>query len=150
MQQTTTYKLNKPESTDTFSVSPLNENADKLEAQLARLDGADAAETTARQALDARVTALEVHKVVFGTYTGTSQAQIIELGFTPIAVLCSSVKEVGQTQTCLIVTGNYVVGGSDWDPPFTIVEGGFRLGKSYSSTAPFNKGSLAYNYVAFG
>lgn len=73
MQQTTTYKLNKPESTDTFSVSPLNENADKLEAQLARLDGADAAETAARQALDQRVTALEVQKMYFGTYVGTGE-----------------------------------------------------------------------------
>lgn len=142
------------EKEDKFSPDPLNENVQRVEAELAALDAAEAAEAAARAAetaaLDQRVTALEVHKIVFGTYTGTSAAQIIELGFTPIAVLCSSVKEVAQTQTCLIVTGNYVVGGSDWDPPFTIVEGGFRLGKSHDSTAPFNKGSLTYNYVAFG
>ena len=40
MQQTETYKLNKPEQDDVFSTAPLNENADKLESELTRVDAA--------------------------------------------------------------------------------------------------------------
>lgn len=150
MQLTERFKLSKIESGDPFLPNDLNNGTGQVEEALRIAHMGAVEEHQKQEALDQRVTALEVHKIVFGTYEGTSKAQIIELGFTPVAVLCSSVKEVGQTQTCLIVTGNYVVGGSDWDPPFTIVEGGFRLGKSNGSTAPFNKGSLIYNYAAFG
>lgn len=40
MQQTETYKLNKPETTDPLTPAPLNENADKLESELTRVDAA--------------------------------------------------------------------------------------------------------------
>ena len=40
MQQTQNYKLNKPETTDPFTPAPLNENADKLESELTRVDAA--------------------------------------------------------------------------------------------------------------
>ena len=140
MQQTTTYKLNKPESTDTFSVSPLNENADTLEAQLARLDGADAAETAARQeadaALDQRVTALEVHKVVVGTYLGNggtsgTGSQDVDLGFTPVAVFLHNTSTVllatsRSGMACLSLTGNGIHVYGD-----------------------FNRSGYGYTYLAF-
>ena len=57
MQQTNQYKLNLIEKTDTFSPDPLNENAEKVEAQLAAetlaRTAADTAETQARTAADA-------------------------------------------------------------------------------------------------
>ena len=57
MQQTNQYKLNLIEKTDTFSPDPLNENTEKVEAQLAAetlaRTAADTAETQARTAADA-------------------------------------------------------------------------------------------------
>ena len=64
MQQTKTYKLNLIETSDTFSPDPLNENTEKLEAEVS-------AEAAARQssdaALEARVTVLEARRFVAGT-----------------------------------------------------------------------------------
>ena len=56
MQQTQTYKLNKPGIDDPLAIAPLNENADALERELTRVD-------TEKAALDARVTVLEADKV---------------------------------------------------------------------------------------
>lgn len=145
MQQTTTYKLNKPESTDTFSVSPLNENADKLEAQLARLDGADAAETAARQALDQRVTALEVQKMYFGTYVGTGENQFLDLGFTPKAFLSCDHNLGGAV--AFVTRGNpmYFVNHNSY--VCEIVTNGVQF--RYMGTAPiYNLKNNTYSYIA--
>lgn len=85
MQQTQTYKLNLIETSDTFSPAPLNENAQKVEAQFSAEAAARAAETAA---LDQRVTVLEAKKIVAGTYTGDGviTGQTINLGFTPRVV----------------------------------------------------------------
>lgn len=94
MQQTAKYKLNLIEKSDTFSPDPLNQNTQKVEnalsAATAHADAGDKAEAAARAALAQRVTALEAHKMVVGTYTGngsTTDGQTINLGFTPAAVL---------------------------------------------------------------
>lgn len=150
MQQTEKYKLNKPESTDTFSVSPLNENADTLEAQLARLDGADAAETAARTAetaaLDARVTALEVHKIAVGAYEGKGSEQIIELGFTPAAVLVSKCVD---NCTGMAVTGHQY--GYESHMLIAVAENGFKVGSSLNTGGfNFNTAGVRYHYIAFG
>lgn len=76
MQKTETYKLNLIEMDDTFSPQPLNENAQKLEDAL----------SGAVDALDRRVAALEAHKLVTGSYTGTGGAKTIPLGFDPVLV----------------------------------------------------------------
>lgn len=54
MQQTKTYKLNKPGKDDTFSPDPLNENADKLETALNDLSAADKTLNGAVAAAEAR------------------------------------------------------------------------------------------------
>ena len=88
MQQTETYKLNLIETSDTFSPDPLNQNTQKIEEVMSAETAQRAAETAA---LDNRVTALELHKVAVGTYTGnattTSKTQTISLGFAPRVVL---------------------------------------------------------------
>lgn len=136
MQQTEKYKLNKPESTDTFSVSPLNENADTLEAQLARLDGADAAETAARTAadtaLDARVTALELKKVAVGSYRGNGGNQTIDLGFTTAAAI------VGGTSLTLVATKAMSAAGVN------LTASGFGV------YGELNRANQGYSYVVFG
>ena len=92
MQQTTQYKLNKPEADDPIAVAPLNENADKIEAALLAeaqtRAAAHQAETQARAkadtALAQRVTALEAKHLVLYSYTGNGAAdRFFPLGFTP-------------------------------------------------------------------
>ena len=146
MQQTETYKLNKPESTDTFSVGPLNENADTLEVQLARLDGADAAETAARQALDQRVTALEVQKIFFGEVLGSNTDKTVDLGVTPKAVLLKDRMYGGYT---LLAVGDKCTGGGNagGDTLMKIVENGFYIYATPSGYF-FYEGKH-YNYIAF-
>lgn len=147
MQQTTTYKLNKPESTDTFSVSPLNENADKLETQLARLDGADAAEADARQeadaALDARVTLLEAKKIVVGTYVGedavsSAKPHVVSLDFTPFAVIVQGGNAI---VTIMAIQG--AAGSSLW-----ILDGGFAVMRG--QTSDLDAKNAIYRFLAFG
>ena len=85
MQQTETYKLNKPGIDDPLAIAPLNENADTLERELTRVD-------TEKAALDARVTVLEADKVrlILGSYVGSGkndkETQNVQLGTTPKAV----------------------------------------------------------------
>ena len=85
MQQTTQYKLNKPEADDPIAVAPLNENADKIEAALLAeaqtRAAAHQAETQARAKAD---TALEAKHIVLYTYAGdNSLDRFFPLGFTP-------------------------------------------------------------------
>lgn len=82
MQQTETYKLNKPEMSDSFSPTPLSENADKLESELARVDAVAADH-------EQRVIKLEGCRIIIGTYQRyiTNDGQIINLGGRPAAVL---------------------------------------------------------------
>ena len=85
MQQTKTYKLNLIETSDTFSPDPLNENTEKLEAEVSAEAAARAAGDAA---LDQRVTVLEGHKIVSGIYIGDDANQrVFPLGFTPKIVL---------------------------------------------------------------
>lgn len=74
MQQTDKYKLNKPGVDDPITPVPLNENMDKIEAAL--LTKADAA-------LEQRVTVLEAHKVMVGSYIGDGTTRVIDLGYNP-------------------------------------------------------------------
>ena len=82
MQQTETYKLNKPGIDDPLAIAPLNENTDTLDAALAALD-----ETAAD--LTQRMIALENCRMVAGWYQGNGDNNgiTIDLGERPAAVL---------------------------------------------------------------
>ena len=56
MQQTQTYKLNKPGIDDPLAIAPLNENADALDAAL--------------NGLNQRILTLENCRILLGTYYG--------------------------------------------------------------------------------
>ncbi len=79
MQQTEKYKLNLIESSDPFLPDGLNQNTLKLEEVVSQhLEG-----------MDRRVTVLEAHKVVCGSYIGTrtssgNQKQVVPVGFRPL------------------------------------------------------------------
>ncbi len=74
MQQTETYKLNKPEMSDLMSLAPLNENMDKVEGALT--------------ALTARTVTLENLRIMVGRYVGggNNTGTLINLGARPVAV----------------------------------------------------------------
>lgn len=139
MQQTQNYKLNKPETSDLFTPIPLNENADKLDAALARMDGAAAG-------LDQRVQVLELRHFTVGTYAGDdTESRVIDLGFTPQAVF---VFRAYSDEMPLAVTGYpaYVrPSSSSHYVAFSIVENGFQTG-----WIGYNARNSNYSYFAFG
>ena len=157
MQQTTKYKLNLIEKSDTFSPDPLNQNTQKVEnalsAATAHTDAGDRAEASARASADAalaqRVTALEAHHIYVGTYTGngsTTDGQTINLGFTPAAVLLCNYN----TQNFHMLTEeNYVAGSSPGTIFYytRIVEGGFWT-KTGSPYGIWNEKNAKYHFIA--
>lgn len=132
MQQTETLKLNLIETGDPISPAPINENAEKLEAALAALDGTAAD-------LQGRVTVLEAKKMVVGTYEGTGSyglgSQTIKLGFSPLALIVSCYNNAGM-----------VIRDSPTDQ-LEITATGFVA--SNSSGIDFNNDSTTYRYIAF-
>lgn len=143
MQQTNKYQLNLIETSDPFSPVPLNENAGILEAQLARLDGADAALEARADGLEGRVTALEVHKMAVGNYVGNkgfsdSSWRTFELGFTPILVIV----QLATSTRCSIIAKNQV------HTSLAIIENGFQVRNVDS--AEYNYSSYKYFYFALG
>lgn len=140
MQQTETYKLNKPGIDDPLAIAPLNENMDKLEAAII-------AESETRQdetaALDLRVSAMEIHKIAIGGYYGEEvNGKTVNLGFTPKFVLIGGADD----HVCGLITEKYPcqedVRGAVCGK---IVENGFLL----SGGRPLAGGGYRYNYVAF-
>ena len=133
MQQTQTYKLNLLETSDAFSPSPLNENMEKVETKLAALDGTAADHET-------RITALEVKKMVVGTYAGNGSygkgSQGIELGFSPLALIVC-----GYNYTSVALRGSP-------NSQLEITETGF-VAHNGSNGMHFNNYPSIYNYIAF-
>lgn len=89
MQQTKKYKLNLIEPSDPFLPDGLNANTQRIEDVLIdRMEGS-------LDAMDARVTLLEAHKMAFGSYNGTwtptypyeNLTQFISIGFIPRFVM---------------------------------------------------------------
>ena len=102
MQQTTKYKLNLVEKTDTFSPEALNQNTQKVEDALKTKADTD---KTGQQfaALAARVTALEGKKITIGTYTGNGNAQIpIRFPFAPSALV---IQPSGSSNSRIVMQG---------------------------------------------
>ena len=133
MQQTETYKLNLIESSDPFSPQALNENTQKLEEVVSEKLGE----------MDQRVTVLEATKLVAGVFKSTNiPNDIIELGFTPEAVILSDAH--GANQVCFITkAGSYVGNGN-----VVVVENGFQLVNGGGSTAVNNGRPICF--FAFG
>lgn len=136
MQQTTKYKLNLIESSDPFSPEGLNQNAQKVENALI---AHEAAVEEVTDGLDQRITVLEAHKLVVGSYVGngieTGDHQTISLPFTPEAVV--------------VFAGSYSIGGIKEHPSFSlkVVEGGFQVSHSSGGMIP-NASSSRYIYIA--
>ena len=133
MQQTETYKLNLIESSDPFLPDALNENTQKIEEVVSEKLGE----------MDQRVTVLEATKLVAGVFKSTNiPNDIIELGFTPEAVILSDAH--GANQVCFITkAGSYVGNGN-----VVVVENGFQLVNGGGSTAVNNGRPICF--FAFG
>ncbi len=141
MQQTQTYKLNKPGIDDPLAIAPLNENADTLERELTRVD-------TEKAALDARVTVLEADKVrlILGSYVGSGkndkETQNVQLGTTPKAVFFPN----GGRSPYMIVPGTPIFDSYCNMNIAEIVEGGFQVVRDRHSD--FNINGTTYHFLA--
>ena len=103
MQQTTPYKFNLIETSDTFGPAPLNDNAQNMEDQLtalavteaankAALEQAMAAQKSELQAADAALQAAmgiggKTCRIAWGSYVGTGKS--ITVDFRPLIVFFS-------------------------------------------------------------
>lgn len=131
MQQTEKYKLNLIESSDTFLPDALNANTQKVEDVLAtEMEGPVAN-------LEARVTVLEAHKFVCGSYKGSAEnpIQFIPLPFTPKAVL---IWETGNIHIQL-----YVEGAPHSTDMIFGAENGFRVSNT------MNPNNVQFRFIAF-
>lgn len=156
MQQTDKYKLNLIENSDTFSPDPLNDNMEKVEAAFQAASDARAAESAARKdadtALSKRVTALELRKLICGSYTGNGKLEdrMIQLPFTPIAVLiCSVDTKIAVREMVIAEQFSQPTSAS---PTCKIVDGGFMIyfyGNAYNYPSTLNYANYIYNYIAF-
>lgn len=141
MQQKTSFKLDRISADDKFSPKTLNDNATQVESALNTMStmmvAGDAQLSTDLSALDARVTALEVHKIVAGTYVGNGSnrgdAQIISLGFTPCVVFLAEGAQPLMTTT----EKRFAV---------ELIEGGFKVSSNESSG--WNGIGRLYYYLA--
>ena len=112
MKHTDKYQFSLIDTDDTFSPEPLNRNTQALETELARVEAAAAAESgrvnaalntkaaqtaltaeaAAREALAARVTALDAGRLrcKYGTYKGNGASSIqLNFDFKPLLVVVS-------------------------------------------------------------
>ena len=141
MQHTETYNLNLIETSDTFSPDPLNQNAQLLEGAV---EAEAAARTAADSALSQRVTVLEARRLVAGVFAGNGTSQVIQLGFTPRAVLVLD-KRVGAACQALAV-GTDSAYYDNVNTAIKIVDGGFET-RNYSNH--FNTQGSQYHFIAF-
>lgn len=147
MQQTQTCKFDLIETSDTFSPEPLNENMEKVEAQLAAVraeaKAGDAAEAQARAALAQRVTVLEKPRFACGSYSGDgAKTRIIPLPFQPKAVLVFTNGVNG-----------YLILSTSGDSYGVLTSSGFQVGYNtdLSASSLNHPGSnYRYRYLAFG
>lgn len=139
MQQTTSREFSIIESSDPFLPEALNDNTRKIEAAL------DAHETQTKavtDALAARITTLEGHKMVCGTYIGDgTKNRLIPLPFEPKAVLVFNY----HTKDFLLMAQ----GLKPEYPNIYLQPNGFLVNPFYNtSSGDSNIGSNPYTYVA--
>lgn len=130
---------------DTFSPDALNENAQKVEQELTRLDGADAALEARADGLEGRVTALEVQKIFFGEVVAEGHDATVDLGVTPKAVLFFD-RCLGGASVLVVGDGHLYLNRDKTYALMQIVENGFFV--RYISNGSFFY-SGRYNYIAF-
>lgn len=137
MQQTTSREFSIIESSDPFLPEALNDNTRKIEAAL------DAHETQTKavtDALAARITTMEGHKMVMGTYTGDGvNNRVIPLPFTPTLVITHSLSY----HSTLVATPD-----CDSNCYVQVVEGGFKLRYMKGMIDEPNAGGK-YVYIAY-
>lgn len=137
MQQTTSREFSIIESSDPFLPEALNDNTRKIEAAL------DAHETQTKavtDALDARITTLEGHKMTWGYYKGDNTAtRFIPLPFTPGVVL------VVNTNNSYSAMGVLNHQGSTRVKP---VENGMQLHRIDNTVYDTNTATYGYFYIA--
>ena len=93
MKQTSNYQFNLIESGDTFSPSPLNENAEKAEEILTGLEGELSSQIAAVMA--AMGSGGSTARIAFGSWTGdgnygASHKRTLSFGFKPVLVVVLS------------------------------------------------------------
>ena len=150
MRQTETYNLKLIEASDPFGPEALNANAEALEAQLARVDAAIAAEQSARAAL-----AATVPKFVIGSYTGNGTTQTVSLAFTPQLVCVTDttghIFYYDSTKAKYITCGGVALTNRPvkWNGTslVEIITKGFRV-TIRSDTESANNSSTVYRYFA--
>ena len=150
MQQTQKYKLNLIESSDPFMPEGLNQNTQKVEQVLAAQEAANdqkvaavagqvaalgAASDQKFAEMSQRVTVLEAHRFIIGTYQGNgTQSRFLPLGFTPLAIFVSA--DPYPRFAAAGVGSQYL----------SIAEGGIQI----SSYSPGSTNSVeAHAYIAF-
>ena len=160
MQHTDKYNLNIIETTDAFSPEPLNENARTLEAQLAALDAAKAAQADF-DGLAGRVGTLETGRLFFklGSYTGagsygSDSRNRLEFDFKPIALFIINTQGVGSGGRPWLRGSNagFTIQGSSQTYSATI-SWGDRAIEWYNTSAPdaqLNSRNTKYAYLALG
>ena len=136
MQQTETYKLNLLEHSDTVSVTPLNENMEKVEEALEE-------------------TAAAIPKLEIGTYTGTGtrgsdNKTTIEFGFDPTFVLVWSSTAFfgffGRDGISRVISES-----SSGDPNAAWGNGTLSLWTIYTDPAfQLNASGVSYTWLAIG
>ena len=128
MQQTETYKLNKPGIDDPLAIAPLNENADTLDAAL--------------NGLNQRILTLEHCRILLGTYYGIptmKERRPIDLGERPAALLISHRVILGG-RTCLLMGDEYISSG--YVGCVWLTDTGFEVNDKFNENG-------GYSFVAF-
>ena len=128
MQQTETYKLNKPGIDDPLAIAPLNENADALDAAL--------------NGLNQRILPLENCRILLGTYYGIptmKERRPIDLGERPAALLISHRVILGG-RTCLLMGDEYISSG--YVGCVWLTDTGFEVNDKFNENG-------GYSFVAF-
>lgn len=138
MQQTEKRGFSIIETSDAFSPQALNDNTRKIEAAL---DAHEAAVKEVTDALENRVVLLEGFKFAYGHYVGNGSTQIIQLPFTPVAVL---VHLASQGASCAAVKGE-----SSMNYLLQLLDSGFKVSHVGSNTT-INFVTGIYYYFAFG
>ena len=130
MQKTENYNLNLFESTDPVKHEDINTNTELIDS-----------------AINGVKEAFPIKQFAFGSYTGSSSDQTINVGFTPKVVLvCNYMYVVTDAQTVMAFKDKPYRYNSP-DAAMTIVTNGFKV-VSDSNYAVVNSSGYTYYYLA--
>ena len=157
MQQTTKYKFNLIETSDTFSPDPLNKNTEAVETQLAALEGVDAANRAAREKVigfGGKATC----RNGYGSYVGTGKygqtyPNSLSFDFKPHVVFIACTKYESSHQQIMLRNGAISLPGG---ASFVYTTWGERQISWYSPSGSYgplyqcNAQGVTYYWVALG